>query len=172
MSKCMVTCLISGCLFMTAFILFIISHPRNNLFMIGMKPELIKVEDIVTVILWPWKDEYTVFFFFLPFFRKEKCKRKGIFWVLYRQMCFITCRLLLNNVLVNYVYILFCLFLLSKTKPTFNCWSWSSSEDGFYLNHKIGNIINLYFNHCQQIPCKGQNQSQIDPPSKCTKSLM
>lgn len=50
MSKCMVTRLIAGCLFMTAFILFIISHPRNNLFMIATKPGLIKVEDTVTVI--------------------------------------------------------------------------------------------------------------------------
>ncbi len=42
---------------MTVFILFIASHPGNNLFMMGLKSGPIKVEAIVTVILWTRKDE-------------------------------------------------------------------------------------------------------------------
>ena len=42
---------------MTALILFIISRSGNNLLMMGPKPGLIKVEDVVTVAARPRKDE-------------------------------------------------------------------------------------------------------------------
>lgn len=48
-------------LFMTAFILFIASHCRNNLFLVEVKPGLIKVDDIGTVITRPWRDACTEF---------------------------------------------------------------------------------------------------------------
>lgn len=53
-SFCMVDVEIYGHWFMTAFILHVASHPRNNLFLMGKRPGLIKVDDdIVTLITLP-----------------------------------------------------------------------------------------------------------------------
>lgn len=68
MSKYMATCLM-------AFILFIISHHRDKLFMMGLKSVLIKVDDIVTVITY---DECV-----------ERKKRSGENENIFCQECFI-----------------------------------------------------------------------------------
>lgn len=93
----MVKCLVVGCLLMTAFVLSIISHPRNNLFKRGLKPRLIKVEEDCcnTMIL----ERYSKC---IVIKRKEKGEAEKMRKYFYSECCtsttcFIACRLFMHR---------------------------------------------------------------------------